>query len=82
MDISTISYNGTEYPTRSITIFEGTEKEVTINVSTEQLSAELAKNGYKDFEVDDCFACYVPFNVMMSLNDRDFAEYIEINYYD
>jgi hypothetical protein len=82
MDISTISYNGTDYPTRSITIFEGTEKEVTINVSTEQLSAELAKNGYKDTEVDDCFACYVPFHKLFSLNDRDFAEYIEINYYN
>ena len=82
MDLSTISYNGTDYPTRSITIFKGTEKEVTINVSTDELCAELAKNDYKDFEVDDCFACYVPFNTMMSLNDRDFAEYIEINYYD
>ena len=82
MDLSSITYNGTDYPTRTITIFKGTDEEVTIDVSTEELSKELAKGDYQDTEVDDCFACYVPFNVMMSLNDRDFAEYIEINYYN
>ena len=81
MITSSIEYNDKEYPTRTITIFKGTDEEVTIDVSTEELSAELEKNDFKDTEVDDSFACYVPVDVLMTMSDKKFAKYIEKNYY-
>ena len=84
--LETIEVDCKDYIVRTITIFGGTDEEVTIKVaSTSLLSYITDENDEIKPEyipVDNQIACYVSPMKLVKMSDEQLIQYVEENYYD
>lgn len=86
--IETLIVDCKEFITRTITIFKGTDEQVTIKVATtallDYISEEDALGDIKsEYQpVDDQIACYVTPMELIKMSDEQLIQYVEENYYD
>lgn len=82
----TINVDCEQFLYRTITIFEGSDDEVTINVASTNLCRYLDIDNNMDNEmyvnIDNMFACYVDPMHLIKMDDVKLAKFVEENYYD
>ena len=77
----TVSYRDKQYPYRYVTIFQNTDEECYIKVSTQSLGDAIIANNDESCDIDNLFACFVDDNLFVKLNDAKLSKHIEEDYY-
>ena len=82
VQLDKVEYRGKEYFYRTITIFNDTDGEKTVNVADEELGTEIFTNNDEGNDTDNMFAGYLSIDEITLLNDKDFAKRVEEVIYD
>ena len=80
----TIEYNGKQYLSREVVLWEGTEDETTRTFAEEQLNEDLKSANFANggTRIDNAIAGYPPRICLTDLPDRELARYCEEVFYD
>lgn len=77
----TVTYREKQYPYRYVNIFQNTDEECCIKVSTQSLGDAIIANNDECCDIDNLFACFVDDDLFVKLNDAELTTHIEEDYY-